>query len=311
MSSNLGACNVNFCVNDSVKDCEFCVGVSFCAIHEDHSKFHYRRCQILGCFNVIGQKNNNPIDDVRFHSKFPPCLVAFCLHSKFIFCKRHSNHESHDVTAVPNCGYSFECSEIRSAQDRLVYLCDSNCNEFDFVGMSSNGGFPSEGDGVDTGFDDSFNLEDVDDLIPSARKRRKCKIPQSNGIDNLNQGSGVVDVENPLSNERFRHVCPHCRRTVRAYHSDSNLALRRHWAWHCKISGTEEVDTELQFEEGVFVFPGSQLPPQRFLHSSYYKLSMYRKSGVDRLEEGETVSIFFVLLCFMLFPFVDIFIQFL
>jgi len=291
MSSNLGACNVNFCVNESVKDCEFCVGVSFCAIHEDHRKFHYRRCQIIGCFNVIGQKKNIPIDDVCFHSKFPPCLEAFCLHSKFIFCKKHSNHECHDVASVPNFGYSFDCSEISSAQDRSVYVCDSSCNELDFIGILPSVGFPSAGDGVDALF------EDVVDLIPSVKKRKKSKFLESNTLENLSEGSAIVDVENPLVDNRFRHICPHCRRTVRGYHPDPQIALRRHWAWLCRISGTLKVDTKLQFEEGVFVFPGSQLPPQRFLHSSYYKLSMYRKSGLDRLEEGQTVSLFLLQLC--------------
>ena len=296
MSLNLGACNVNFCENESLKDCEFCVGVSFCATHEDHRQFHFRRCQILGCYNLIAQKNHIPIDDVCFHSKFPPCSEAYCLYNKFIFCKKHSHHDRHDVTAIPNIGYNFECSEISSSQARSYYVCDSSLTESDVIGSLEDYVLGSSGNGVASRYDSIFAMDDVVDFHASGRKRRKSKVSKTNESQFLKDGSVVVDVSDSLSGTRFRHKCPFCFRIVRGYNSDMKVALRRHWVWLCTISGTKKVDIVLQVEDGVFVYPSSQLPPQKFLHSMYYKLAMYRKSGEGRLEERGMVS--WIFLCF-------------
>ena len=272
MIEDLGACNVNNCVNESVKDCEFCVGVSFCAIHEDHRKFHFRRCQILGCFNLIAQKNHLPIDDVCFHSKFPPCSEAYCLHNKFMFCRKHSHHDSHDVTSIPNIGYNFECYEISpaAAQGRIVYVCDSSLTEFDVLGTAEDYDLGSSDTGVAARYEAIFDSDDVVEFHDSGRKRRKSKVSKTNESQYLKDASVVVDVVDSSSGNRFRHKCPYCLRTVRGYNPDMKVALRRHWVWLCRISGTKKVDTALQIEDGVFLYPSSQLPPQKFLHSMYY-----------------------------------------
>ena len=192
---------------------------------------------------------------------------------------------------LPKFGYNFECSEIRSAQGRSIYVCDSSLTEFDFIGTPDDVALGSVDDEVAARYDEIFSLVEEVDYHSSGRKRRKSKVCKSNENQCLTEGSVVVDVADACSGNRFRHKCPHCLRTVRGYSPDMKVALRRHWVWLCRISGTKKVDIALQVEDGVFVCPSSQLPPQNFLHSDYYKLAMYRKSGEGRVEERGMVSL--------------------
>ena len=296
MNVDLGYCNVNFCLNKSVKDCDFCVDVSFCGIHTDHSKFHFRRCQYLGCVKDIAVRNKLPLDGLCFHSKFPPCLISFCRGSKFIFCKSHLNHDSHLQEFLPNSGYDFDCSEI-SVQNRSVFVCDSKESQLQILDVhESIGRQASSGSSILRGCEADrlgFGTFGKVDFIPISRKKRKTKSETFQNKKLSIDDYKATPVSSSPESRRYNHKCPYCYRTIRNVIFDAKIGMRTHWVWHCVISGTTEVDKLLEISNGVYVHHPDQLVPLEFLPSAYYRMSMYRKSCADGSNSSEKVCFIF------------------
>ena len=248
-----GVCNVNFCKNESTGECVNCKDVSFCEVHCDHFKFHFRRCQYVDCRNKIGYDSYTSLIPDSFHSKFSPCSSLRCFKNNFIFCGIHSLHSKHGQLNVPVCGYSFVGEEIEIDGSHFF-----KCSEFG-----------DGGSGI-LGQDDKYfrklvSVEDVSVsnsqlvLNVSSRKRKvyglvsNSSVSKNKVVSKFRKNVNVAESMsvNTTKGLRYKHLCPRCGKNVLSTYVDLEDGLNVHWRRYCSVAGKEGGDKILECEDGV------------------------------------------------------------